>query len=642
MAEQPIEIPIKLGGIQEIKKELRQLKSDIINSTDPKEMEALAERAGELTDRLRDANEQVNIFAGGSGFERLSNNLGDIGGKLASLDFSGASDSARLLVTNVKSLNPKEIGAQIKGLAGVVGGLGKAFFQMGLQILTNPIFLLATIIVAIVGAIGLFLNKLGLIKPIFDAIGKAIGFVIQMFRDLTDWLGITDNAGEDYAKNEIARLEKLREKNKEYSDQKVHGYENEIKILKASGKDTTQVEREKQREILRTSQFQFDRLNEQINNRAILSKMSADELAELRKQYKEAKRTLQDAKVDLKVFELELETERKEKDKKNTEERLKAQKDRGKKLKEQRQKQIAEEIKLEQERLNNLRALENEWLNEVSEIQQENFNKTLSESQLQEQAINDKYFRLQELAKGNAEQEAIIEEARLNALNDLKVQELQKDQEIKDAQNKQDEDLALKKKERDEKERQDALNQIALAKSVRDAKILFAEEVVTGLNALGTIFIKDQKKLERFQKATALFQIGVDTAKAISSLIATSQANPLNAITFGGAGITQYATGIVQILTNVAKAKQLLSNAGSGGGSVSSGASGGGGGATTTQPQSTQSATPQVNLFGQGNQFNTAQNQGNAQGMVVKAVVSETEISAKQGQVSKFEQLSVL
>jgi len=640
MAEQPIEIPIKLGGIGEIRKELKQIKSDIINATDPKEMEALAQRAGELTDRLRDANEQVNIFAGGSGFERLSNNLGDIGSKLSSLDFEGASQSAKLLTTNIKSLDPKEIGTQIKGLASTVGSLGKAFFQMGLQILTNPIFLLVSVIVGIVAAIGIFLNKLGLIKPIFDAIGQAVGWVIQQFRNLTDWLGLTDNAGEDYAKNEIKRLEKLKEKNKEYSDAKINGYDNEIKLLKASGKDTEDVERAKQKEILRTAQYEFDRLSQQITNRRVLSKMTTEELAELKKSFKEAKQTLVDAKVDLKAFNLEQEKERQDEDKKHREERLKAQKETRKALKEQRKKQIEEERKIEQDRLTNLRNLENEWLNEIEQIQQENYNAGLSQEQLELQAVNDKYFRLQELAKGNAEQEVIIEEARLNALNEVALNQIKRDEENIATQKKQDEDLTAKEKEEADK-------RISQAHAEVDVKFKIAQDIFNSLNSLGEIFIKDQKKLEKFQKAAALVQIGIDTAKAISHLVVASNGNPFNLLTAGTAGIVQFTTGLATILANMANAKRILSSSGS----ASSGG-GGGGGATSSassssssapaQPQTTQSAVPQVNLFGGANQFNTAQNQGNAQGMVVRAVVSETEITAKQGQINKFEQLSTL
>ncbi len=60
------------------------------------------------------------------------------------------------------------------------------------------------------------------------------------------------------------------------------------------------------------------------------------------------------------------------------------------------------------------------------------------------------------------------------------------------------------------------------------------------------------------QKAFALASIGVDTAQAISSLTAASEANPANAFTFGGAAIAQFASGLIRILTNIASAKELI------------------------------------------------------------------------------------
>jgi hypothetical protein len=54
-------------------------------------MTALAQRAGEVADRLKDANEQVlSVFTAGSKFESISNSLAGVGGDLASLDFEGA------------------------------------------------------------------------------------------------------------------------------------------------------------------------------------------------------------------------------------------------------------------------------------------------------------------------------------------------------------------------------------------------------------------------------------------------------------------------------------------------------------------------------------------------------------------------
>jgi hypothetical protein len=105
-----------------------------------------------------------------------------------------------------------------------------------------------------------------------------------------------------------------------------------------------------------------------------------------------------------------------------------------------------------------------------------------------------------------------------------------------------------------------------------------------------------------------------------------SQANPLNAVTAGGAGIAQYASGIVQILTNVAKAKALLSN-------PSASASGGGGG-TSASPTSSSSVTPTVQMFGQGNNANNLTSaQTGGQQIQIQAVVSETEITATQNKM---------
>lgn len=69
------------------------------------------------------------------------------------------------------------------------------------------------------------------------------------------------------------------------------------------------------------------------------------------------------------------------------------------------------------------------------------------------------------------------------------------------------------------------------------------------------------------RKAFALAGIGVDTAEAIAHLTEKSEDNPLNTVTFGGAGVIQFATGLVRILANIAAAKEFLSGSFAGGGS---------------------------------------------------------------------------
>ncbi len=71
--------------------------------------------------------------------------------------------------------------------------------------------------------------------------------------------------------------------------------------------------------------------------------------------------------------------------------------------------------------------------------------------------------------------------------------------------------------------------------------------------------IVDAKSAEG--KILALGQIAVDTALAISSLTRNSENNPTNAVTFGGSAALQFATGLIRILANMKKAKDLLSSA---------------------------------------------------------------------------------
>lgn len=72
---------------------------------------------------------------------------------------------------------------------------------------------------------------------------------------------------------------------------------------------------------------------------------------------------------------------------------------------------------------------------------------------------------------------------------------------------------------------------------------------------------KESSSYMQFQKLLTVAQIAVDTAKAISSLTANSQANPANAGTFNVAGALQFAAGIAQILANIAQARSVLSQA---------------------------------------------------------------------------------
>jgi hypothetical protein len=120
--------------------------------------------------------------------------------------------------------------------------------------------------------------------------------------------------------------------------------------------------------------------------------------------------------------------------------------------------------------------------------------------------------------------------------------------------------------------------------------------------------------------------------------MAASQANPLNGVTGGLAGITQFASGILQITTNVIKAKQLLTNPS---GNVSSGGSS----SPSSSSTSVTPLTPAVQMFGQGNNLNTTgqpQSVATNQNIVVQAVVSESDITNTQSKINKIKKGSEL
>jgi hypothetical protein len=194
-----VEIPLKITGIGAIKAELRELKGAIADATDPEQIAKLSQRAGELKDKLSDANEAVNNFATGSKFEQVSNSLGGIKDSLLSLDFAEAQQKAQVFASALGSVNPKEIAAGFKNFTGVIKTMGGAFVKLGVQILANPIFLLVAIIVAIVAAVVIFLDKIGVLSKVLDVLMAPINALIAGFEALTDWLGLTDNAAQKNA-----------------------------------------------------------------------------------------------------------------------------------------------------------------------------------------------------------------------------------------------------------------------------------------------------------------------------------------------------------------------------------------------------------------------------------------------------------
>ena len=258
-----VEIPLKITGIGAIKAELRDLKGAIANATDPESLAALSQRAGELKDQLKDANEAVNVFASGSKFEQVSNSIGGIKDSLLSLDFEEAQQKAQVFSQVLGKLNPADLAKGFKGLVGTISTVGGAFVKLGMTILANPIFLLVAAIVAIVVAIGFFLKKIGVLDAILKAIMAPINALIEGFYAITDALGLTSKAEEDAAESTKKAEEEKRTAiqesysnrqalfnlTKDMSAEEIKMMEDQLGVRINTAESEYDIERQKQEEI---------------------------------------------------------------------------------------------------------------------------------------------------------------------------------------------------------------------------------------------------------------------------------------------------------------------------------------------------------------------------------------------------------
>ena len=620
------------GRIGELEDRLYELA--LAGQQNTEEFKNIQAEVGKMKKVIIDVDKSVDLLAENQGISIFGTGLSQIGERLISLDFVGAEKDAKAFNNSLGNIG--KMGQQaLSGLIGTVKQLAGSFFQLGKALIMNPIFLITAVVSAIVASVVLLMNKFGLLKPILDSIGKAIQFMVDTFNWLTDAIGITDNAGETYAKNETERLTKLQAKNKEYSAEKVRGLDNEIKLLKASGKETEKVEREKQQFLIETAKNDFNILNKKINDAKILSKLSKDELKALKDQFKEAKVTLQQAKTDLQIFELEQEKERADKEKASAEKRAQKQKEIQAKIHQARidlEKKLKQDIldneneilaiykKKEEDRLALMKQQETELTSFIQQANKYTTDLTLSQEELELQAIQTKYQRQLDLA----EQFGIGM------------------QEIVDAQKNEENAIRLKyEQERTKNEEDESKKRIELEKQVQDAKVDLTQQGIVALMDLASVFAQGNERQARtafnINKSLSIAETIISTyssaqkAYASQLTLLTPDAPVRGAI---AAGIA-IASGLAR-LSKISQTK-FESKTASGGGSV---------GGTVPAPQQAQQLQPSVNLFGQGNQFNQASQGQNAQGnqeqSVIKAVVSEVEITATQNKISKFEQNSLL
>lgn len=631
-----VSIDLTLNGVGSLKAQLKQLKAAIAEASDPAQMDALAKKAGEVSDRIKDANDAVNVFSSGSKFEQISTSFGGIKDSIMSLDFEEASQKAATFQKTVGSLGKADISTALKGLGKTVTTLGATFVKLGAQILANPIFLLAAVITAIVVAIGLFLKKIGVLDQVFKAIMTPINLLINAFKELTDWLGLTSYAAEENAEKIAKANEKSIESSKKRAAAIGDSYDIEIAKAKAAGKDTTQIELDKSKALEKEAIYRRKKaMQEYAAELKVADEDNFEKRKKLREQIQAENDIIKAGKKDRTLIQITDDAEEKakadaakEKAKSDAEARAKAYKDGLKAI----QAEIATANKL---------VVDSTKTQSQKEIDDTiaKYDKLIAEAKKYKQDItaleSAKTLEVNNIRKTEAESEELIQTEsaasaikRIVATNNQKLQ-LQGEANMASFADIQKYNAEVK----------------AADEALAAAKFDAVKGTIEAISSLAGNNKKVANALFLVDKALAIGQVIVNTQKEISAYAS----NPTwSLLPDGGAALKTAAIAGAKIRaatsigTIVATSIGKFMNGG-GGGSV-----GGGGNvpvpsASNTSAQSSVPSFVPGNLFGQNNnQNNTGGGQDVNTNITVTAVVSETEMTATQNNILKIQKSAQL
>ena len=661
---------INVGGnasesVGSLKKQLREATAEVAILSDKfgatsKEAINAAKRAAELKDRIGDARALTDAFNPDAKFKALSSSLAGVAGGFAAVQgaiglFGGESKELEKQLLKVQSALALSQGLQS------IGESIDSFKQLGAVIQSTTIFTKANSAANV--ATATTMRALGI-----AADTTAISFkVLKTAIASTGILLIIVAIGElvSALMNYTSAAEKAAKKQKELNEEIVKGTEAGNKAVKEYLKSAGELEELRAKlagkgedEILairkKSLNAQIEQNKKDYEQLVKLDKVKASALAD-----ENAKLTDELTKLDIN-FKID---------------QKKRQEDADKLAIENNKKKTDEQKRLDQEEEQRIKD-RNDRESAAQKLQIDAFRATLSE---REQATLQAEDELEEkkatlIKAGNFNFELIEEEHRLKLAG------------INDKYNKEDEDkrleLEAKKKELEDLNKAREKETLELnAVTLQERKTLELANLSTEYNdklllaiqngedivalrelygakesAVNRKFAKEQKDIDaaakqskintlnevalvvgafatlsgeqtKANKAFTLAQIGIDTASAISSLTAKSEQNPANGVTFGAAGAIQFATGLIRILANIKKAKDLLSGSGSTP-SLSAPSVGGRSFNAPINPQGQNVATT-----------NISQQSINALGnQAIKAYVVETDITASQQRIQAIKQ----
>lgn len=297
------------NSLKGTKANIKSLQDAMLKVGEGPGVDKLAAQVGKLKERLRDATEATNAFRG-TGIEKLQASMG-------------------LLKDSFTSFNPDKM---------------KVGFQvLGAAMKAIPIFLIIEGIKYLIENFEKLTNSSGIIGKVFRAVGDVIGWLVDKFYELTDAIGLTNHAEEELAKTQLENAKASGERQQQV-------YDDQIKLLKAAGKETYEAEQKKQQAIILSAGVQMKALN-------ALRELNGSLTKEQQKQLEDLYKAVNTASIESKALQLghekELNDKKAEQNKEYLAKKKEAQDKFNKDQKALSDKALADQVKNDAEELKN-------------------------------------------------------------------------------------------------------------------------------------------------------------------------------------------------------------------------------------------------------------------------------------------------
>jgi hypothetical protein len=587
-----------------------------------------AKRAADLKDRIEDANDAIQAFKGEGTFLATSKALTSVAS-----GFTAVQGAMGLIGVEGKEVEESILKVQSamalsSGLAGLEDA-GRAFKQLGAVAKSYTIVQKAITAGQWLWNAAMAANPLGAIVAAIAAVIAAGYLLIKMFMD-------SAKANEDAiaaTKRNTRALEQNAEASKKAKESLKENNDQQYALAKASGASAEELRKLNLKHaeeavalnyssaVLASNTFKRERAtlamlkqagasDEAIEAQQKLTEASYKEFEAqneaLKESYKERRKVINQNEVEI-VQERTDATKKANEDAKTK--REEAQKKELDSIKEANAKKLAEEKRLADERrklfedsIKKAFDLEKE-LNQSVETPAEKENREYLEKK---KILEDNYLSTEILDKQHKDNLAKIDQ-------DYWAAEADKSK-LRDEEKKiKDDEIAAYDAEREK------LKNEVIANSKENLS-----NIIQGLEASG---LAKTKAGQAIAKTLALTQIAIDSAVAISkaSTLANAEgaAAQLAFPTVPGAGtiarVVSYASTVLSVVSNIARAKALLSGGGGGGGGS---ASGGGGGSASA---------PSFNVVGQSGANQVAQSIGGQMQQPLQAFVVGQDVTTQQG-----------